>query len=164
MNILLFVSLDTGALGYAGILICHYRVAKTHRMPQVEVIFRQRATNCRALLRKMTYEDKASYDSTPPCSGHSACDMFVRCAVLYCIVCIMVCAIACHRMYSIVRIRCNAIEKTIVYIRKWITQGNGIRWNTPDNGPKGMEYASGIEKIIVYTRTLIRQDNGVGLN
>jgi len=36
-----------------------------------QVIFRKRATNSRALLRnlrKMTYEDKASYDSTPPCT------------------------------------------------------------------------------------------------
>ena len=34
---------------------------------KLQVIFRQRATNSRALLRKMTYEDKASYESTPPC-------------------------------------------------------------------------------------------------
>jgi len=34
---------------------------------KLQVIFRKRATNYRALLRKMTYEDKASYDSTPPC-------------------------------------------------------------------------------------------------
>ena len=33
------------------------------------VILRKRATNWRALLRKMTYEDKAFYDSTPPCTG-----------------------------------------------------------------------------------------------
>jgi len=33
----------------------------------LQVIFRKRATNYRALLRKMTYDDKASYDSTPPC-------------------------------------------------------------------------------------------------
>jgi len=33
----------------------------------LQVMFRKRATNHRALLRKMTYEDKASYDSTPPC-------------------------------------------------------------------------------------------------
>jgi len=37
----------------------------------LQVIFRKRATNYRALLRKMTYEDKASYDSTPPCTLHS---------------------------------------------------------------------------------------------
>jgi len=36
------------------------RVAKTHRMPcKLQVIFRKRATNYRALLRKMTYKDKA---------------------------------------------------------------------------------------------------------
>ena len=34
---------------------------------KLQVIFRKRATNYRALLRKITYEDKASYDSTPPC-------------------------------------------------------------------------------------------------
>jgi len=45
-----------------------YRVAKTHRMPQVQVIFRKRATNYRALLRKMTQKDKAFYDSMPPCT------------------------------------------------------------------------------------------------
>ena len=47
--------------------ICTYRMAKTHRMPWVEGHFRKRATHHRALLRKMTYKDKASYDSTPSC-------------------------------------------------------------------------------------------------
>jgi len=32
-----------------------------------QVIFRKRATNHRALLRKVTYKDKASYGSSPPC-------------------------------------------------------------------------------------------------
>ena len=32
---------------------------------KLQFIFRKRATNYRALLRKMTYEDKASHDSTP---------------------------------------------------------------------------------------------------
>ena len=34
---------------------------------KLQVIFRKRATNYMTLLRKLTYEDKASYDSTPPC-------------------------------------------------------------------------------------------------
>jgi len=34
---------------------------------QLQVIFRKRATNYRALFRKMTYEDMASYGSSPPC-------------------------------------------------------------------------------------------------
>ena len=51
---------------------------------KLQVIFRKRATNCRALLRKMTYKDKASYDSTPPCTLplHSRRDVgsgFVQC-------------------------------------------------------------------------------------
>ena len=36
---------------------------------KLQVIFGKRATNYRALLRKMTYEDKAFYDPTPPCSS-----------------------------------------------------------------------------------------------
>ena len=42
------------------------------RWLKLQVIFRKRATNYRALLRKMTYTDKASSASTPPCSelGH----------------------------------------------------------------------------------------------
>ena len=36
----------------------------------LQVIFRKRATNYRALLREMTCKDKASYDSTPLCITH----------------------------------------------------------------------------------------------
>jgi len=38
------------------------------RCLKLQVSFRKRATNYRALLRKMTYEDKAPYASTPPCT------------------------------------------------------------------------------------------------
>ena len=47
---------------------CVYRVAKPIGCLKLQVIFRKRATDSRALLRKMTYEDKALYDSTPPCN------------------------------------------------------------------------------------------------
>jgi len=57
-----------------GVCVCESRCAATDtgwRIPigclKLEVIFRKRAPNYRALLRKMTYEDKASYDSTPRC-------------------------------------------------------------------------------------------------
>ena len=59
---------------------------------KVQIIFRKRATNYRALLRKMTYEDKSSYDSTPPCI--KGCDaecysllqcVSVCCSVLQCV-------------------------------------------------------------------------------
>jgi len=35
---------------------------------KLQVIFSRWATNCRALLRKMTYKDMASYGSSPPCT------------------------------------------------------------------------------------------------
>ena len=39
---------------------------------KLHVIFRTRASHHKALLRKMTYVDKASYDSTPPCTEISS--------------------------------------------------------------------------------------------
>ena len=46
-----------------------YRVVKMHRMPDLLVSFRKRATNYRARLRKMTQNEKASYGFSPPCSA-----------------------------------------------------------------------------------------------
>ena len=46
-----------------------YRVAKTHRCLKLHVIFRKRATNYRALLRKMTYTDEAS--------SHRSCTLHI---------------------------------------------------------------------------------------
>ena len=44
-----------------------YRVAKTHSL-KWQVIFRNRATNYRVLLRKMTCKNEASYGSSPSCT------------------------------------------------------------------------------------------------
>jgi len=38
----------------------------------LQIIFHKRATKYRALLRKMTYKDKGSYESSPPCIGSFA--------------------------------------------------------------------------------------------
>ena len=35
--------------------------------PKLQIIFHQRAIEYRSLLRKMTYKDKGSYESSPPC-------------------------------------------------------------------------------------------------
>ena len=51
---------------------------------KLQVIFHKRATNYRAVLQKMIYEDKASYGSSPPCSGCVAPTLFsmrFRCVV-----------------------------------------------------------------------------------
>ena len=41
------------------------------RSPKLQIIFHKRATKNRSLLREMTYKDKGSYESLPPCSSTS---------------------------------------------------------------------------------------------
>jgi len=36
--------------------------------PELQITFHKRATKYRSLLRKMTYKDKGSYESSPPCT------------------------------------------------------------------------------------------------
>ena len=36
--------------------------------PKLQIMFHKRATKYRSLLRKMTYKDKGSYESSPPCN------------------------------------------------------------------------------------------------
>jgi len=59
------------------------RVATGWRRPigclKLKVIFRKRATNYRALLRKMSYIDKASYFSTLSCTARSRKDETPSC-------------------------------------------------------------------------------------
>jgi len=37
--------------------------------PKLQIIFHKRTTKYRSLLRKMTYKDKGSYESLPPCTS-----------------------------------------------------------------------------------------------
>ena len=37
--------------------------------PKLQIIFHKRATKYRSLSRKMTYKDKGSYESSPPCTA-----------------------------------------------------------------------------------------------
>ena len=39
--------------------------------PKLQIIFLKRATKYRSLLRKLTYKDKGSYESSPPCTPSS---------------------------------------------------------------------------------------------
>ena len=52
---------------------------------RLQVMFRKRATNYRALLRKTTYKDKASYDFTPHCNNQDPQRM---CIYIYMPMCI----------------------------------------------------------------------------
>ena len=55
--------------------------------PKLQMIFHKRATKYRSLLRKMTYKDKGSYESSPPCIiSH------LMCSEMYSIVCWHMCS------------------------------------------------------------------------
>ena len=41
--------------------------------PKLQIIFHKRATKYRSLLQKMTYKDKGSYESSPPCTDYRLC-------------------------------------------------------------------------------------------
>jgi len=63
--------------------------------PKLQIIFHKRATKYRALLRKMTYKDKGSCESSPPCiqllsfnniySTHTVNNLFFL--ILLCVLC-----------------------------------------------------------------------------
>jgi len=55
--------------------ICSMHVCNAHTgwrrligSPKLQIIFHKRATKYRSLLRKMSYKDKGSYESWPPCN------------------------------------------------------------------------------------------------
>jgi len=79
---------------------------------KLQVIFRKRATNYRALLRKMTCKDKASCGSSPPCTGCECVSVWehartslVRCGWVWVYVCVRVC------------------ERESVYVGAWVYMG-----------------------------------------
>ena len=51
--------------------------------PKLQIIFHKRATNYRSLLRKMTYKDKGSYESSPPCNARSVFIYLNICVYIY---------------------------------------------------------------------------------
>jgi len=64
---------------HSHIYICYFYGAYSLRLggtgwrrligsPKLQIIFHKRATKYRSLLRKMTYKDKGSYESSPPCT------------------------------------------------------------------------------------------------
>jgi len=45
--------------------------------PKLQIIFHKRATKCRSFLRKITYKDKGSYESSPPCMSRTVHDLYL---------------------------------------------------------------------------------------
>ena len=50
--------------------------------PKLQIIFHKRATKYRSLLRKMTYKDKGSCESSPPCMLTHAYSFLLQCVSL----------------------------------------------------------------------------------
>ena len=69
---------------------------------KLQVIVRKRATNGRALLPKITYTDKASYGSSPPCNAaayRSSCTLaHIRVCACVCVLRVCVCVHVCVRV------------------------------------------------------------------
>jgi len=71
--------------------VCNSDSTCIHIYIKLQFIFRKRATNYRALLQKMTYKDKASCGSSPPCRFCCGC-VARSCKNLACVcVCVCVC-------------------------------------------------------------------------
>ena len=97
---------------------------------KLQVVFRKRATNYRALLQQITYKYKASYGSSPPCTNGYMCALQcvavccsalqcvavccgVRCSVLQCVeVCSSVqqCAAVCCGELQCVAVCCGVLR------------------------------------------------------
>jgi len=53
------------------------------RSPKLQIIFHNRATRYRSLFRKMTYKDKGSCESSPPCTHCKTCVSAHKCRHMY---------------------------------------------------------------------------------
>jgi len=116
---------------------------------KLQMIFRKRATDYRALLRKMTYKDKASYDSTPPCSiapytkNHGITRAYTYIWVVCCSVwwCVAVCCTWYHCAY-LSETHSYISMCAYVYTRRlpappyppWVTQQWGCRRDRTQSG------------------------------
>ena len=63
--------------------------------PELQIIFHKRATKYRSLLRKMTYKDKGSYESSPPCTQdllakYKICRYFCMYMYVYTYICVYI--------------------------------------------------------------------------
>jgi len=83
--------------------------------PKSQIIFHKRATKHRSLLRKMTYKDKGSYESSPPCTrGRWTADELLYSAFshppMYCVhlsVCIYCGVATIRRLLKIIGLFCK---------------------------------------------------------
>ena len=88
---------------------------------ELQIVFHKRATKYRALLLKMTYKDKGSYESSPPCNiGSCFCGYIYICVFCgYVYICVNSVASAVTYTYvsSAVTYTClNLVASAVTYI------------------------------------------------
>ena len=81
--------------------------------PKLQIIFHKRATKYRALLRKMSYKDKGSYESSPPCTAIHNGKYAIH-------------ATHCNTLQHTVS-HCNALQHTATHSARWQQYCTAIR-------------------------------------
>ena len=80
--------------------------------PKLQIIFHKRATKYRALLRKMTYKNKGSYESSPPCNYIYV--IFIHCTIhtytTYIHVTLTYCTCDIHTVYIYIGLVCVCVR------------------------------------------------------
>ena len=75
----IYMSLSISCNTHMSLCLCLLAITGWRRLigsPKLQIIFHKRATKYRALLRKMSYKDKGSYESSPPCSIYRPMNTF----------------------------------------------------------------------------------------
>ena len=81
--------------------------------PKLHIIFYKRATKCRALLRKMTYSDKGSYESSPPCTSYLSMSV---CADVCVCASVGVCTYVYKYMHGYIHVRVCVYVNMFIYL------------------------------------------------
>ena len=120
--------------------MCHTRWRRLTGCLKLQVIFRKRAINYRALLQEMTYKDKASYGFSPPCIAYNiyvsvyvyiyaSCHTYVSMVIS-----LSISSRAPDRMWKCTATHCNALPHTTLQhsaTHSHILQRTATRCNTP---------------------------------
>ena len=73
------VCIDIHTFSYGSWRRCGIGWRRLIGSPKLQIIFHKRATKCRSRFRKMTYKDKGSCESLPPCTIIIACLVSLNC-------------------------------------------------------------------------------------
>ena len=116
----------------------HLRSLRPIGCLKLQVIFRKRASNYRALLQKMTYTDMASNGSSPPRTKTCIWDVLYMCVLHWCVFALCTHAHAHAHAHTHTRARAPAQTKCagILFVRYLVTYIS--RLDIPDDVSRGI--------------------------